>query len=84
MKVKTFLIRALKILSILLAIFFFISLSQKYIFRYNNRDSLRVDGFRMEEKDSLDGHSIPYFLLLIIVIIEYGFRFRYTMLRENL
>ena len=54
MKVKTFLIRALKILSILLAIFFFISLSQKYIVRYNNRDSLRVDGFRMEEKDSLD------------------------------
>lgn len=51
---KAFWLGLLKGLSLLLAICCFISLSQTYLFRVNKRDTLRLDGFRMEEKDSLD------------------------------
>lgn len=47
-------LRLIKIVSLLLALLFFLSSTQLYFFRYTSRDELRVDGFRLEEKNSLD------------------------------
>ena len=54
MRKKTILIRLLKVLSLLLALVCFAALSQAYLFRISERDTLRIDGYRLEEKDSLD------------------------------
>ena len=54
MKAKTPIRRALRILSLILALLLFVSFAQTYLLRNNERDALRMDGFRMEEKNSLD------------------------------
>lgn len=46
--------RLIRILSLVLALALFVSLAQTYFFRNNKRDELRMDGFRLEDKDSLD------------------------------
>lgn len=46
--------RILKVLSLVLAVALFVSFTQEYFFRVNKRDDIRMQGFRMEEKDSLD------------------------------
>lgn len=54
MKKKQFCLRAIPILIIFLAVCAFIAFFQAYVFRVNERDPLRLDGFRMEARDSLD------------------------------
>ena len=46
--------RIIKILSLVLALFLIISTLQRYVFRHNNRDEMRMDGFRLEDRNSLD------------------------------
>ena len=50
---KVYWIRTVKIISLLLAVVLLIS-AGNYLLFYNKRDVLRLDGFRLEEKDSLD------------------------------
>ena len=50
---RTYCIRAVKIVSLLLAVAVIISAAYEVLF-FNKRDVLRVDGFRQEEKNSLD------------------------------
>ena len=47
-------LRAIKILSILLPVLLVVTAAQSYLFHFRERDVLRVDGFRLEEKNSLD------------------------------
>ena len=46
--------RTVKILSLVLAVLLFVSISEVYLFRSNITDDLRIEGFRLEERNSLD------------------------------
>ena len=46
--------RAVKILSLVLALVLVFGFAQMYFWRCNSHNELRLYGFRMEQKDSLD------------------------------
>lgn len=46
--------RIVKIFSLAIAVFLFISISEIFLFRSNKADDLRIEGFRLEERNSLD------------------------------
>ena len=54
MKKKVFVTRFLKIASLLLAVLAFVGVSQEYVFRMLDHNSIRMEGFYLEPKDSLD------------------------------
>lgn len=54
MKNRIQLLRALKILSLLISILFLVSFCQKYMFVFFSDVKIRMDGFYLEDKNSLD------------------------------
>ena len=51
---RVYVLRALKIISLFLAVLTLISVSQNWVFKYRERDIRRMEGFRIEEDNSLD------------------------------
>ncbi|MDD5795891.1 MAG: hypothetical protein PUD24_03015 [Oscillospiraceae bacterium] len=54
MKLKIYLKRTVKILSLVLAVLLVVGISGEYVLKQYDANSIRLEGFYMEEKDSLD------------------------------